>query len=293
MRVTHALETALVRATWAMLAAFGPVWASDRGGALARVIGPRLPVSDVARRNLAMALPELSAAAREAVVRGMWDNLGRTAAELPHVAALHESRSGPGYELDGVEHLPVRGPAVLVSGHLGNWEFLPLVAARLGTPVASFYRAASNAGVDRIISAQRGRASGAPSFAKGAAGARQALAWLRQGGMVAMLVDQKMNDGIKARLFGRPAMTATAAAAFALRYRCPIVPARAVRLGPARMRIVCEPPLPIPQAANRAADIAALTQAINDRLEAWIREEPAQWLWLHRRWPHEAYSSDA
>jgi KDO2-lipid IV(A) lauroyltransferase len=100
-----------------------------------------------------------------------------------------------------------------------------------------------------------------------------------------MLVDQKMNDGIEARLFGLPAMTAPAAAAFALRFRCPVIPGHSERIGPARFRLVCDPPLNLPDTGDRTADLAALTQAINDRLEAWIRARPEQWLWLHRRWP--------
>ena len=100
-----------------------------------------------------------------------------------------------------------------------------------------------------------------------------------------MLMDQKMNDGIEARFFGRPAMTAPALAALALRLRCPVVPAHVERLGPARFRLVCDPPLPLPGTGNRAADVLVLTQMVNDRLEQWIRARPGEWLWLHRRWP--------
>ena len=110
------------------------------------------------------------------------------------------------------------------------------------------------------------------------------MAHLRAGGILAMLVDQKLNDGIEARFFGLPAMTAPAAAAFALHFRCPLIPAIARRTGPARLYLTIEPPLPLPDTDNRQADIATLTQSINDTLERWIRADPASWLWLHRRW---------
>ena len=122
-------------------------------------------------------------------------------------------------------------------------------------------------------------------FPKGAAGARLALAHLSRGGYLGMLMDQKMNDGIEARFFGRPAMTAPALAALALRFRCPVVPAHVQRVGPARFRLVCEEPLDLPDTGDRQADILAVTQAVNDRLERWIRARPEGWLWLHRRWP--------
>jgi KDO2-lipid IV(A) lauroyltransferase len=293
MGLTDRAVALLLRAGFRGLRALGPARASNLGGWVARTIGPWLPVSDVARRNLAMALPNMAPAERARIVRGVWDNLGRTAAELPHVAGLRLTASGPGLECEGLNHLPDSGPALLVSGHLGNWEALPAAGATLWRPVALLYRAASSAPVDAVLSAERRRASGAPGFAKGAAGARAALAWLRQGGALGMLVDQKMNDGIEARFFGRPAMTAPAAAAFALRFGCPIVPARVVRLGPARLRILCEPPLSVPRTGDRLADIAAITQAINDRLEVWVRDHPEQWLWLHRRWPREVTAASS
>ena len=286
MDLAHRLETLAVRAALALCRALGPAGASALGGFVARVVGPHLPVSRVARRNLRLAMPHLDGPARDRVVRGTWDNLGRTAAEFAHVATLRETARGPGYEVEGVEHVPLQGPALLVSGHLGNWEVAIRAAALGGLQVASFYRAAANTAVDSIIVAERSRANlGAPGFAKGAAGARAAVDWLRHGGVLGLLMDQKMNDGIAATLFGRTAMTAPAAAMFARRFRCPVVPVRVVRLGPARLRIICEPPLRSDPDLDSRADVAALTQAINDRLEAWIRERPEQWLWLHRRWP--------
>jgi KDO2-lipid IV(A) lauroyltransferase len=284
-------EALLARGGFALLRALGPVRASNLGGAVARAIGPYLPVSRVAEANLRRAMPEHDARARAGIVRGVWENLGRTIGELPHVARLAATAEGPGWELHIVPRslvlLRSPEPSIWVSAHMGNWEVLPRAAALEGTGVASFYRPIANPYIDAFMLRMRAGLTGAdmPAFRKGAAGARQALAWLNRGGRLAMLVDQKMNDGIQCRLFGLPAMTAPAAAVFALRHRCPLVPACVERIGPARFRITCEAPLPLPATGDRNADIAALTQAINDRLESWIRARPEQWLWLHRRWP--------
>ena len=130
-------------------------------------------------------------------------------------------------------------------------------------------------------------------FAKGAQGARAALKHLAGGGSLGLLVDQKMNDGIAVPFFGRPAMTAPAMAQFALRFRIPVAPVHAERLGPARFRMVCEAPLAAPDTGDRQADVLALTLAVNQTLERWIRADPASWLWLHRRWPKAATPPDA
>nr|WP_246374349.1 lauroyl acyltransferase [Gluconacetobacter tumulicola] len=291
------IEAFAARAALALLRRLGPVRASNAGGALCRAIGPLLPVSRVADANLRLAMPELDAPARRAVIRAVWDNLGRTVGEFPHLAALPENpASGPGWDVVGAEHLAEQvacdGPVIFMSGHIGNWEMLPPGVARHGLPFASFYRAAGNPLVDDMIRTLReaamNKATGGepvPMFTKGARGARGALAHIARGGRLGMLVDQKMNDGIEARLFGLPAMTAPALAAMALRYRCPVIPGYVERLGPARLRIHVEPKLDLPDSGDRQADILALTQAVNDRLEHWVRARPGTWLWLHRRWP--------
>lgn len=243
-------------------------------------------------------MPELSAAERARVLRGVWDNLGRTAAELPHLGALGPSAAGPGWEIQGAEHLrPIGeagGPAILVSGHLANWEVLPAALLRLGIAMASVYRAPDNPRVDALLRGLRAEATGGggredalPLFPKGAAGARAALRHLAGGGVLGLLADQKMNDGIAVPFMGRLAMTPAAPAQLALRFRCPLIPGHVERLGPARFRLVVEPPLPLPDSGDRGADLRALTLAVNERLEAWIRARPAEWLWLHRRWPKE------
>jgi KDO2-lipid IV(A) lauroyltransferase len=284
-RLQFAVETLAARAILALARRLGPRRASDAGGALARWLGPLLPVSRTARANLALALPERDAAARARILRGMWENLGRTVGELPHLPALD-------WEIEGAEHLaPIAaqgGPAIMVSGHIGNWEVLPPALERLGIRMGSVYRAADNPQVDALVNGLRARAvrgEPLPLFPKGAQGARAALKFLSQGGVLGLLTDQKLNDGIAVPLLGHPAMTAPAPAQLALRFRCPVIPGRVQRLGPCRFRLVVEPPLPLPEGSDRQAAVRALTLAINDQLSAWVRDRPAEWLWLHRRWP--------
>jgi Kdo2-lipid IVA lauroyltransferase/acyltransferase len=288
------LQAGALRAGVRIARALGPEAASNLGGRVARTIGPRLPVSRVAVENLKRAFPEVDARARHRMLLGVWENLGRTAAELPHVGALQRTADGPGWECeDDIELRALRergGPALLFSGHLANWEIGLSVAASLGLRVSWFYRAASNPAADAAIQEMRREAMGADvsMFAKGRAGAREALAHLRQGGVLGMLVDQKLNEGLAVPFFGRPAMTTPALALFALSFRCPVIPVHPVRLGPARFRVICEPPMVLPDTNDHTADVYALSLAMNTTLERWIREQPECWLWLHRRWPKDS-----
>ncbi|MBW4022512.1 MAG: lauroyl acyltransferase [Proteobacteria bacterium] len=293
MKLVRAAERVAFDAALAALRGLDPVRASNLGAAVAGRLGPPLPVSKVADANLRRALPALSPDARKQVVRGVWENVGRTLGELPHLGTLMNTPSGPGWEVTGGDILREQaargGPAIFFSGHIGNWEMLPPILARHGIPMSSFYRALSNAAVDQGVNRLRRQAVGedVPMFPKGAAGARGALVHLARGGYLGMLVDQKMNDGIPVEFFGRPAMTAPALAAMALRFRCPVIPGRIRRIGPARLRLEVESPLVLPDSGDRQQDIATVMRMVNATLERWIMDEPGSWLWLHRRWPKD------
>ena len=172
---------------------------------------------------------------------------------------------------------------IIFSGHIANWEIAALAAAQYGARITQIYRAANNPLVDRLIARFRGdRGEYIP---KGAAAARRAFAALYRGEHLTLLADQKLNDGIAVPFFGRPAMTAPALALLALRFDCDVLPARVERLEGAHFRLTVFPPLPLLRSGNPQADVAALTARVNAILEAWIRDRPEQWLWVHRRWP--------
>ncbi len=289
----HRVQALALRCGIGLCRALGPVSASNLGGRVMRALGPRLSASRIADANLRRALPHLDAGERSRIIRGVWDNLGRTAAELPILARLHRKESGPGWEFEGEEHLrglrEAGGPAIFFSAHLANWELVGPAVAAHGVPMAGFYRAASNTLADGIIQDLRRDARGGavPMFAKGSRGARDAMAHLKRGGILGMMMDQKMNDGIPVAFFGRDAMTAPALAHYAARFRCPVIPVHVVRLGPARFRVICEAPLDLPDTGDRTADAGALMLEVNRTLETWIRRQPECWLWLHRRWPKD------
>lgn len=289
-------EVAGLRAALVVLRCLPPVAASNLGGGLARWIGPFVPVSRIADRNLQLAMPDFTPSQRRAIIRECWDNIGRTVAELPHIGQLPDNTdSGPGWRVEGLASLTEARasgkPVIFFSGHIGNWELMPLIVARFGLPFASFYRAASNPMVDRLIRDLRRKVVGhdVPMFPKGAKGAREALRHLTRGGHLGLLGDQKMNDGIEATLFGRPAMTASAAAVFALRHQALIVTGHVQREGAARFVLKVDPPFSPQRTDNHQQDVKTLTQSLNDRLEGWIREKPGAWLWLHRRWDKALY----
>ena len=286
-RWPHRLEAAIAGFAGWVVGLLPLDWASALGGALGRWIGPRLGITKRARTNLRDAMPELSEAETASIIRGMWDNLGRVAFEYPHLRRIEVFAPGGRVETHGLEHidraLAAKRKVIMFSGHIGNWEIAALAGGQYGIDVAQIYRAANNPLVDRMLARLRGDQG--ELIPKGAVASRRAVAALRRGGHLSLLADQKLNDGIPVPFFGRDAMTAPALALLALRFDCDVLPVRVERLTGARFRLTVYPPLPMPRSGERDADVAALMLAVNRTLEAWIRERPAQWFWLHRRWP--------
>ncbi|MBB54179.1 MAG: lauroyl acyltransferase [Magnetovibrio sp.] len=262
-------------------------WASGLVGALARSIGPKLSVSNRARRNIQRALPELNARERETVVRDMWDNLGRVVGEYPHIGKLHARGTGNRLEIIGADFIDqLRDddkPGIFMMAHLGNWEFSGLASSQRGLAVDRVYRQANNRLTEWLLSQGRASIEGA-LIPKGPAGAKQILSSLKIGNHLALLVDQKMNDGVAVPFFGTDAMTAPALAQLALRLKCPVVPVRVKRLQGAKFQVIVFPPIEFTPTGNRQADVLAYMTKINKIIEGWIRDTPGQWLWIHNRW---------
>lgn len=281
------------------LAAFGArlaIWmfgalplpmASRFGGWLARTVGPRLNSHRIAARQMARALPELDEAARAAALRGMWDNLGRVMAELPH---LNEFRLGETLEISGEHHLDAfrggKASAIFISGHYGNWELMSAAARSYDIPLVFVYRAANNPLVEEMLQNLRG-SSGVRHVPKGVRAARALITALQNRESLGILVDQKLNSGVAVPFFGQSAMTAPAPIELALRSGCPIVPVRVCRVEGIRFRLEIEAPIQLTATGNRDADMLAGLQQMNGILERWIRERPDHWFWVHRRWPKE------
>lgn len=288
------LEAVAFRALALLFGALPVDWASGFGGWFARSLGPHLPVTQRAVANLKLALPGISEAEIRRIVTGMWENFGRTYCEFPHLSRIvHDpERLEVVDERDEVARTADGQAAVYVAGHLANWELLAAALSRhLQRDVTLVVREPSNPLVRGLV--ERGRAAAAGRrVAKGASGSKEIVATLRRGGALLMLCDQKLNKGLAMPFFGVEARTPTAPARLALRFDCPIEPFRMERLGGARFRMTLGPALAKPDAADNGAAVAQLTGRINNVLEDWIRARPAQWFWLHRRWPPGATRGD-
>ncbi|MAO93317.1 MAG: lauroyl acyltransferase [Rhodospirillaceae bacterium] len=286
--VTYYIEYCMARAVLALLAALPRTVASAIGGRLFRLVGPFLKADKIARRNLAQAFPDWDKAKIDATVRDVWDNLGRGAGEFPHANNLNVLDPDGPIETIGLEHLweaKRKGAFMMVSAHMANWELATTVASQHGCPMTAIYRPADNPWMDRYFRAIRSGFTG-KLLPKGRSGMRDAVMTLKEGRPLALLLDQKLNEGMAVPFFGREAMTASAPIEMALRQGAPILPVRIERIEDTRFRVTIHPPLVAPDTDDRHAKVRAILVQYNTLLEAWIRERPGQWFWLHKRWPN-------
>lgn len=267
-------------------------WVSALGAALFKSLGPLTRNQRIAERNIRLAFPELDEAGRRDLLRAQWDNLGRTFFEFPLSDRLTPA-SGR-IEVVGRERLEAiaatHTPTVLVSGHFANWEVMAAVIVDAGVVCQVTYRAANNPYVDARIKAARAR-YGVQLFApKGGEGARELLEAMSRGESVALMNDQKFNGGLAVPFFGRPAHTAAGPTRLALKFGALLQPISVQRLKGARFRVVVHEPIQLEKTGDRARDLESGVRAVSAFVEARVRERPAEWFWVHKRWPVEAYA---
>lgn len=262
--------------------------ASGIWGRLGRLVGPRLSRSRDARAALGLTFPDMTERDKGRIVASMWDNLFRTAVEFVHLPKILATDGNLFVEIVGEEKFrAVRDagtPVLLISGHFANWEIGALPMLRRGGRTGIVYRRSNNPIVDHLIAARRG-IQDYDLLPKGREGASGILRIIREGGQIAMLVDQKFNEGISVPFLGRDAMTSTAPAELAYKYGVALIPWRPERIGGCRFRLTIHDPLVCDPTAERAGEVERLTREINDLLSGWIQDRPEQWMWAHRRWP--------
>jgi KDO2-lipid IV(A) lauroyltransferase len=271
---------------------------------LVRVVGRALGALAYAllgeQRRLAAAHLEyawgasLSAAQRSRIVRGVFRNLGQTAMEwlvLPRFSKEDLQRL---IDVQGLEHLRAalsRGNGVImVTGHLGNWELLPVCLRELGFEGGVLARRLRYPEYESFLIKLRG-ARGIPTFARGSI--KEVAKLLRANQIVGVLTDQDTNslEGVFVEFFGHPAYTPVGPSALSMITGSPILPCFVVREG-ARFRLVIEPPVAVPPLEDRARTLTAMTQAWSRTIESYIRRYPDQWVWMHRRWKTQPATGD-
>ena len=266
-----------------------PGWrAASLAGFLDFALRCTRPREREALANLALAYPESSEDFREGVLRDVYSHLAWMTAEYLALQADPAQSLSWILRTDGEEHLVKAAEAgkgaIILTGHLGNWELLAAWLCQRGYPLTAIVRDPDDPDYRTTIDEFRAHV-GLKTLPKNA-NMKAAVDLLRKGGFLGILSDQlgDRHGGLEVPFMGRTATTFAGAASLGILADCPIVPVFSYREAPFNHRVEIYSPIPFPETGNRGERILELTYRCNQAIEKAIRKEPGQWLWLHRRW---------
>jgi Kdo2-lipid IVA lauroyltransferase/acyltransferase len=260
---------------------------ADRVGDLIFVTLPGM--RRLALEHLALAFgDELSPAERARIARASFRNAARCLVELAKFDEIRPQfdsyTSVEGWQYwDEIRALD-RG-AIVVTGHIGNWELLGAYFARKGIPIAAIARRINDSRLNQLLVDFRASNGVHTILRESPMSSREIIKILKQRGILALLIDQDiMAPSVSVPFFGHPARTPAAAAVLAVRRDLPVVPCYAQRRPEGGHRFIITAPIYPPQSGDRRLDVLALTRRFNEALEEPVRRNPAEWVWWHRRW---------
>tara|TARA_E500000178_G_scaffold352152_1_gene414942 strand:- start:8 stop:904 length:897 start_codon:yes stop_codon:yes gene_type:complete len=259
-------------------------------------IGPHTKFNNIAKKNILYVWPKKKKKDINKIIYGMWNNIGRNFGELVHlkkyqpllckntkIIGLKEVEKLISYNNNNNKGI------IFFSAHYGNWELGPIILKSLKLKPLSIYRKSNNKFINFLI--QFIRSPHGDYAPKGDLGAKKSFLWLRKGNSLAILMDQKLNEGLPIDFLGKPAYTAPFIAELAIRMNLDIVPIKFSRQGNMKNIITFYNKIKTPKSyLSKEEKLIIILSEINKIISKWITKNPEFWLWIHRRWSKDLYS---
>ena len=217
-------------------------------------------------------------------VNNVLGNYGRILAEYPFLKDFRKNKLEQFISIDGIENLDKikinKKPVVFISGHFNNFELMAMQIEKHGINLAAIYRPLNNVFLNKTMERIRSKYICRNQIRKGRSGTRQILANLKKGNSIALMIDQRVTEGIKIDFFGNLASTTTIPAQIIKKYQCDLVPIYIERFEKFNFRMYVSQPITI----NSEKSQKEISENLNTILEKMILKSPDQWIWTHNRW---------
>jgi len=221
---------------------------------------------------------------RETIIKKMWGNYGRILAEYPFLKKFKNNSLEQYIEIEGKEYLEEikkdNRRVVFVSGHFNNFELMAMQLENSGLNIAAIYRPLNNIFLNRIMEKIRLNDICKKQIKKGKSGTRELLQLFKDGYSIALMIDQRVSEGIKAQLFKRSALTTTIPAQLVKKYGVDVVPIYIERKKKVYFKMYVNKPINF----KKNVSLEEVTETLNQELEKMILKKPDQWIWSHDRW---------
>jgi KDO2-lipid IV(A) lauroyltransferase len=262
----------------------GLKFASYISGNIVSFIGPFFRSKDLIKSNILKALPNLNTNEIKKISKMMWYNYGRILAEYMFIKEFRNSKTKNNIEIIGQEKLDTirdsNVPVIFISGHFNNFELMAMHLEKSGINLAAIYRPLNNNFLNFIMERIRKKYICKNQIKKGISGTKQLLSFFKKKTSIALMIDQRVSQGVKSNFFQHEAFTTTIPAQFVKKYKCKIVPIYIERTQGVNFKLTIHDPLEY----SNTETVESITLSLNILLEKMILKNPEQWIWSHNRW---------
>ena len=247
-------------------------------------IGPFFRSKKLIENNILKAIPNIDKYKIKKIIDNMWKNYGKILSDYVFMKNFRNSSLKNELIIEGQEVLELikkdNKPVIFISGHFNNFELMAMHIEKSGINVAAVYRPLNNKFLNRIMEKIRKTYICKNQIKKGISGTKQLLSFFKKGVSIALMIDQRVSQGIKSDFFKHKAYTTTIPAQFIKKFNCCVVPIHIERINNINFKLTIHNPLRY----SNDVSLEAITLDLNRWLEKMILKNPDQWIWTHNRW---------
>jgi|TARA_B100000470_G_C19756702_1_gene376337 KDO2-lipid IV(A) lauroyltransferase len=258
--------------------------ATNLGEIIVKKFGPFFRSNYKIQKNLENSNIGNSEKDRKIIINNMWGNYGRIFAEYMYIKKYRQNSLSNNIEVVGQNILEEikdnNKPVIFISGHFNNFELMAMHLEKSGIDLAAIYRPLNNKFLNPLMEKIRKNYICKKQIKKGISGTKEILKYFKKGTSIALMVDQRVSEGISCNFFNKKALTTTIPAQFVKKFNCKIVPIYIERKKRYQFRLEIFKPIEFSKNDN----IEIITSNLNKVLEEMIKRNPDQWIWTHNRW---------
>ena len=258
--------------------------ASNISSKIISLFGPFFRSKRVIKDNILKAIPNLGQKDVKNIIHNMWSNYGRILSEYVFIKDFRNNNLKDNLQIDGQEILDTikknNEPVIFISGHFNNFELMAMHIEKSGINLAAIYRPLNNKFLNSIMERIRKKYICKNQIKKGISGTKELLSFFKKGSSIALMIDQRVSQGIKSNFFKHEALTTTIPAQFVKKFNCKVVPIYIERVKDINFKLTIHKPLEY----SKDESIESITLDLNNLLEKMILQNPEQWIWSHNRW---------
>ena len=257
---------------------------SKISGKIFEIIGPFFRSEEIINSNIKRAFPNIEKSEIKKIKNFMWNNYGRIFAEYMFIKNFRSGKLSSEIYIEGKdilnEIINSKKQVIFISGHLSNFELMAMSLEKTGINLSAIYRPLNNVFLNKIMERIRKKYICKYQIKKGIGGLKNLIKLKKKNFSTALMIDQRVSEGILSNFFGEKAFTTTIPAQLIKKFNIPVVPVYIERTKDIKFKIIIDKPIYF----SKDNTIQEITDELNKILEAMIIKKPEQWIWSHNRW---------